>query len=199
MKLKLLFRTTLLLSCLVFFTHCKKDIEALLSQTSTITFINPTYTTISISFNGETKTIAPGGSVVFTGDADAYATGTASTSGQTSSGSQVGLMMTWSLVKYFPTGGDNINSTLNVGSDYFFLKMANQSTINIQKVYVNYGTSEQTVDNLLIPNNGVTYSIGYYKAYTNSSVRAENGATYWSWTSLGLPWSNNQAKTVTAS
>lgn len=199
MRLKMLSRTALLLSFVVFFSQCKKDIAALLNPTSTITFINPTFTTVDITFNGETKTIAPGTSVKFTGTADASASGSASTSGKTTTGSQVGLMMTWTISEYFPASNGNLDYTLNVGSNYFFLKVINQSpTLSIQKIYSNYGLVAQTVDNISIPNNGTTYYIGYYPAYTNSNVRAENGANYWYWNPLNLPFTNNQSKTLTA-
>jgi hypothetical protein len=198
MKLKTFFRTALLLSFIVFFSQCKKDLESLLNPNSTVTFINPTYTTISINFNGESKTIPAGGSAIFTGTANTSSYGSAQTSGQTTSGTQVGALMTWTISQAFPSGNGNIDYTLNIGSDYFFLKVINQSSVTIQKIYVNYGLVTQTLDNISIPNNGTTYNIGYYKAYTNSNVRAESGATYWYWNPLSLPFNNNQSKVLTA-
>ena len=198
MKLKLLLRTAVLLVCIVSLTQCKKEVEALLNPKSTLTVVNPTFTTMDISVNGEIKTIAAGGSAVFSGTPGVDAIGSASTSGKTTTGAQVGSLMTWNILEEFPASGDNLNLTLNVGADYFFLKLINQSLVSIQKVYVNYGLVSQTVDNISIPNTGGTYNLGYYRAYSNSNVRAESGSSYWYWNPLGLPYTNNQSKTLTA-
>jgi hypothetical protein len=168
-------------------------------QTSTITFINPAFTPIDITFNGQAKTAPVGGSAIFTGTANTAGTGTASTSGKTSSGTQVGLLLTWnSFTLTFPSAGTNLNSPLNVGGEYFFLKMSNTSGLTIQKVYVNYNTVSQTLDNISIPNNGITYNIGYYKAFSNSNVRAESGSSDWTWNTLNLTSTKNQTRTVQA-
>lgn len=167
------------------------------TTTSTITFKNPTYTKMTITFDNTTKIADPGQSVVFSGKPGTPATGQAKTSGVTSSNTQVGLLLSWNLNETFPATG-NRDVTLNVGSEYFFLKITNNSTKPINKVYVNYGLTNQTVDNVTLSNNGINYSLGYYKAFTNSNVRAENGNTYWSWSSLSLPFTINQSKTVIA-
>ncbi len=188
----------LLVTVLGTFTQCKKAIEDLVNPTSTIKFINSTYTTIDITFNSETKSIIPGGSVSFTSNVGSYATGNASTSGKTSIGTQVGLLMTWSLSETFPGRGVTNEVTLDVTPTYFFLKIQNTSTKSIQKVYVNYGLTSQTIDNISIPNDGGTYFIGYYRAYSNSNVRAESGTTIWNWSPLNLSFTTNQSKTVLA-
>ena len=64
------------------------------------------------------------------------------------------------------------------------------------KLYVNYGLTAQSQDGIIIHNDGKTYNTGYYSAYTNSNVKAENGATYWYWPTLNLPFANNQTFTV---
>lgn len=188
----------LLFTVLGVFTQCKKSIEDLINPDGTINFINPSFTTMSITFDGISYSIPPGGTASYKGKADRYATGNASTSGLTSSGSQIGLLMTWSLAYYFPAGGGTDDITLNVANDYFYLKIQNLSTKTITKVYSNYGLAGQTVDNLSIPNNGITYDLGYYRAYTNTNVRAESGTTFWYWNPVILPWSNNQTKTLIA-
>lgn len=193
------FATTLVLfSVMLLFTQCKKSIEDLVNPKGTLTVINPTFTTIDITVNGDYRSIAPGTSVKFSGTAYALATGTASTAGKTTSGNVVGSVMNWNINEYFPGDGGNLDLTLNVGSDYFFLKVQNVSTLSIQKVYVNYGLVGQTLDNISIPNNGITYSLGYYHAYSNSNVRAESSSSYWYWNPLNLPFGNNQVKTLLA-
>ena len=123
--------------------------------------------------------------------------GTATTSGKTSSGTTVGSTMSWTLNNTFPTSG-NLNSNLNVGGDYFFLKVKNASPKSINKVYVNYGLVNQTLDNVVIANDSQTYNLGYYKAFSNSNVRGENGTYAWSWNTLSLPFTQNQSFTVVA-
>lgn len=198
MKFKTLFTTALLVSITLLNTNCKKALEDIINPKGKIIYSNPTATTISLNINGETRSIAPGGSTEFTGTASALATGTASTSGKSASGSVIGKVMTWNINDYFPAGGGSIDYALNVGSEYFFLKVINVSTKVIQKLYVNYGLIGQTLDNITIPNDGLTYTLGYYDAYINSNVRAESGVTFWFWNPLGLPFTNNQVKTLTA-
>jgi len=177
---------------------CKKDIEDLFKTTSTITINNPTFTTIELTFNGQSRSIAPGGSVVFTEEEYSSAYGTATTAGYTTTGTQIGLRLSWTINDAFPAANNNRILTLNTDPDMFFLKIQNVSTKSIQKVYSNYGLAYQTIDNILIPNDGNTYSLGYYKAFTNSNVRAESASSYWYWSPLGLTFTNNQSKTLVA-
>ncbi|HTI10611.1 MAG TPA: hypothetical protein VL832_18710, partial [Puia sp.] len=163
---------------------------------TTLTYINDTYTTISMVANNQTQTIAPGASLVFTGTAGSSFSASASTSGKTSSGTQVGLLLSWTLSNTFP-GSGNFSTKLDAGSNYFFLKIINRSSLAMTKLYVNYGLQPQTLDNITIPNDGLTYNIGYYSAYTNSNARAENGNTYWYWSTLNLPGTLNQATILT--
>jgi len=168
-------------------------------QNSTITFTNPTFTPIDITFNGNTKTAPVGGSAVFSGSANTTSTGNASTSGKTNTNTLVGALITWdNITQAFPSSGNNINYQLNVGSNFFFLKMKNTSNFSLLKIYVNYNLQNQTLDNVTIPNDGNTYNLGYYRAFSNSNVRAESGNYYWSWSSLSLSNVNNQSTTLTA-
>ncbi len=167
------------------------------TSTSTITYTNASFTSINITINGVARTIAAGANVQYTGTPNAAATGTATTSGKTTSGTIVGNTISWSLANTFPATG-NANNTLNVGGDSFFLKVKNASSKPIIKLYVNYGLAPQTLDNVTITNDSQVYGLGYYKAYTNSNVRGENGTTYWSWNTLSLPFTQNQSVTLTA-
>ena len=190
----------LILVILSLFTQCKKSVEDLLgTQTSTVTFYNRAYTPVDITVNGVAKTIPAGGSVKYTANANESATGSATTSGKTATGSQLGVLMTWSWTSlFFPPGGGNIDYMLDVPSTYFFLNLKNVSTKNIQKVYVNYGYANQSTENILIPNDGLTYGIGYYLAFTNSNVRAESASGFWYWNPVSLSFLNNQSITLTA-
>lgn len=165
---------------------------------TSITYYNNTFTPVYITINGVSTTIPSGGSVIYDGTPGDYATGTASTSGQTSSGSRIGETIYWDFNDYFPQNGMQ-TVEINVSSDHFFLKLRNVSGYNIEQVYVNYGTAAQTFDNVYIPNDGVTYDIGYYQAYTNSNFRLLNasGSHFWFY-DINLPFTQNQSYTFSA-
>lgn len=165
---------------------------------STITFKNPIFTPIEITFNGETKNAPAGGTAIFRGLAGVNGSGNAVTAGKTSSGTQVGLSLTWQLNLNFPAANTNYDYTLNAGGDVFFLKIKNSASRPITKVYVNYGLQGQTVDNITLNNDGNTYYLGYYKAFSNSNVRGENGTYSWFWQNLGLSVAQNQSVTLQA-
>lgn len=167
--------------------------------TSTISFANKTYTTMTITFDGVTKDVDPGGTGVFTGTPNSTATGSAFTFGRTTSGTQVGSKLTWNLSNTYPATG-NLTTNLNVDAEYFMIYITNSSSKEISKVYVNHGLQSETLDNLSLPNNGTKYRIGYYKAFSNSNVRLESGTSFWTWTSanLALPFTVNQSVSLVA-
>jgi hypothetical protein len=165
---------------------------------SSITYKNDTFTPVDITVNSSSKTISPGSTTSFSGEPNAAASGSANTSGKTSQGTQVGLLMSWGFNDNFPASGNKIVN-LDIAGQYFFLRIKNNNaTTSFNKLYVNYGLVDQTVDNISIPNDGNLYNIGYYKAYSNSNVRAENGNLYWFWSSLNLPFSQNQSISIVA-
>jgi len=163
-----------------------------------ITYTNNTFTPVTLTINSQVQTIPVAHSVTVSGTAGVAYSGSAYTSGATGSGAQVGLKLTWTLDGTFPTSSSTV--ALNVTSDYFFVFITNKhATKTISKVYVNYALTSQTLDNISIPNNSVEYSIGYYKAYSNSNVRLEaSDGSYWYWSSLTLPGSTNQSVALEA-
>ncbi|MEO5592228.1 MAG: hypothetical protein ABIR15_03460 [Chitinophagaceae bacterium] len=167
------------------------------TTTTSVSYKNATFTDISITLGGTQKTITPGNSASFSGSANASFSASATTSGKTSNGTQVGSLLQWKLDGNFPVSGTK-NTDLNVAADYFFLKLINQSNKTISKLYTNYGLTSQTTENLSIASDGKTYFLGYYKAYSNSNVRAESGTTYWQWNTLSLTFTQNQSTLVTA-
>jgi hypothetical protein len=161
-----------------------------------VTFNNKVFTDITITLNGVTKTISPQGSVTYYGITGSSASYTASTSGKTSTGTQIGLLITWN--NSITLSGSNVSRDLIISNDKFFLYMKNNGTKNLNKIYVNYGLNSQTLDNVVIPNDNVKYRLGYYYAWTNSNVRAykEGTSTYLQWnqgTHFNFPWTNNQS------
>jgi PKD repeat protein len=161
-----------------------------------IKFNNPVFTSISVTLNSVTKTIAPGSSVTFSSVPGSSVYYSANTKGVTSTGTQVGLQMTWNGTLTL-TGGTT-SYDLNVPSSYFFIYITNNGTHTLEKLYVNYNLTSQTYDAIVIANNKVKCALGYYKAWTNSNVRMYwQGSTttyvYWNQgTHFTLPWTNNQ-------
>jgi len=162
---------------------------------NSITYHNNTYTPITITVNGSTATIPVAGNKTFTGSSGNSATGTASTSGETTSGTQVGLLITWTISNTFSSSAQTVN--LDINSSYFFLKLINSSAYTINKVYVNYGLTSQTLDNISVANSGTLFGIGYYKAWTNSNLYLMSGSIFWSY-NISLSFTSNQSYTFTA-
>jgi hypothetical protein len=167
------------------------------STTGVITYTNHTFTPITLTINSQVQTVAVGSSATVSGTPGTTYSGTAVTSGSTSGGTQVGLKLTWNLNGTFPSNSSSVS--LDVISDYFFVFITNNhASKTITQVYVNYGLTSQTLDNISIPNNGTKYGIGYYKAYTNSNVRLESPNSYWYWSTLGLHGTSNQSVSLAA-
>ncbi len=163
---------------------------------TTLTYTNNTFTQVYITVGGVQTTIPVGGQTSFTGTPGSLLSATAYTSGTTSSGTVVGETINWDLSDYFPTSG-TAYVDLNVSSTYFYLKISNTSSYDINKVYVNYGLSSQTLDNITVYNTGYTYGIGYYRAYTNTNLYLTSGSHYWNY-DLYLSFTTNQSYTFNA-
>jgi hypothetical protein len=150
--------------------------------------------------NSSQQTIPVSGSVTYTGTSGSAAVVTAYTSATTSSGTQVGALITWpSFTDYFPTGGNLTTEPLDVSATYFFLKMVNNdASQSVVSILVNYGLASQTTDNVIVPNNGNTYGIGYYLAFSNTEVYAVSSVSGNYWTSFPyIPNTLNASATVT--
>ncbi|HLZ87138.1 MAG TPA: hypothetical protein VKQ52_07860 [Puia sp.] len=145
-------------------------------STTKLIYVNDTYTPIAITVNGVTSSIAVGGSLTYTGTAGTQLSGAAHTSGLTSTGNVVGQVINWTISDQFPSSGSG-TKTLDVGSNYFFLKVNNTSMYTITGVYVNFGLVPQTFDNITFGYG--LFNIGYYPAYANSNVRCISGGFFW--------------------
>ena len=120
-----------------------------------------------------------------------------STSGKTSSGTQVGLLIVWSGT--WTPSTDNADTLIfNVPATYFFLKVQNHSAYTLENLYVNWGLTDQSYDAVVMASSTTTtYALGYYDAHTNSVIHLDNGAGLtWIWTygvNFTLPGTINQA------
>jgi hypothetical protein len=106
--------------------------------------------------------------------------------------------MQWNYTKDV-SGQSSASYNLVISPDYFFIYMTNSGTINLAPLYVNYGSAYQTMDNILIPNDGVRYRTGYYRAIDNLEVRMyQQGSAvsyvYWiEGNHFNLPFTSSQS------
>lgn len=165
-------------------------------------FQNMLYTDISVSVDGYgTKVIAPGETATFMIDRrDQVYHYEAETHGSTSNGEITGLVVEWSLTRDIV--GDSYTTYLITAEDLFFLKMRNTGYHDLHPLYVNYGLPAETEDNITIPGNGLTYNVGYYKAFGRTRIQADwldmpSDYTYWqNRVHFNFPWTENQSITL---
>jgi hypothetical protein len=166
-----------------------------------ITFNNPTYTPITINVSGfASRSIPAGGSTTYQVSGSSV-TFTASTSGSYSDGSPMALTMNWSGT--VTLSGSVTNYTLNVGTQYFFMYLSNNTGYTMNSIYSNYGNSSyQVIVSASIPSNNVKYNMGYHHALYNTQVRAFVTGGYYYWTNgvhFNFPNTSNQSVWFTAS
>ena len=172
------------------------------AASSVITFRNNTFTPVSITINGVGQTIPVGGTVAYTGLYGTIASGGASTSSSTPFGintadGTLGSVIVWNKNIPFPVS-DTLRDTLNVGRSYFFLRLVNNSAYGIIDYYVNYAFEYGSYYyDATIPNDGRTYDMGYYLAYSSSNVQTQNSKSGVVWKAVTLPFTENQTVTVT--
>ncbi len=168
-------------------------------ETTIVKFTNPAFTPITVTVNGTSQVVEVGSTVTFQGQAGTSLKYHAETSGKTTQGTQIGLLISWDGDDIYPTSGTK-TFNLSVSQDFFFLYIVNQSSRKTTKLLVNYGLQAQTTDNINIPNDKIKYRTGYYRAYSNSNIRleGENNAI-WNLSSsdLKLPNTQNQSYTFT--
>ena len=165
-------------------------------------FENMLYTDIRVEVDGYgSAVIAPGESVTFeiARDDRSYHY-EAETHGKSLSGEQIGLVVESSRTRNI--SGDSYTTHRITNEDLVFLKMRNTGHHGLQPLCVNYGLTDQTMDDITIPGNGVLYNTGYYKAFTNTRVQANwldmpSDYTYWEQGHhFNFPWKENQSVTL---
>lgn len=167
-------------------------------------FNNMLYTDIRVTVEGYgSRVIAPGETVTFSIDkSDGSYHYHAETWGTDANGERIGLIVDWNRTNNI--SGESYTTYLITYPDLFFLKMRNTGYHSLRPLYVNYGLSDQTVDNILIPANNVLYSVGYYFAHGSTRVQANwvdmpNDYTYWQQGQhFYFPWAQNQSVTLTS-
>jgi hypothetical protein len=173
------------------------------AQPLTVTFTNQVFTPISITVGSQrTKTISVAGSEQYYFILNpGTITFSASTSGKTDTGTQVGEQVLWQYTVDV-SGKTSASYNLTLSADMFYMYMQNNGTKNLAPIYVNYGLADQTMDNIQIPPDNLKYNIGYYKAHSNTEVRAYwvgEAGNYSFWkqgTHFTLPFTQNQSVTL---
>jgi PKD repeat protein len=145
-----------------------------------ITFTNPTFTPITINVAGfASQTIPVGGSKTFNVTTNTIVL-SASTSGIFSNGSPMALTIYWNSTITLSTSTTTVN--LNIGNQYVFLYLSNNSGYVLGPIYSNYGLSSQVTVNASIPSDNIKYSLGYHNALSSTQFRAyvpSGGYYYW--------------------
>ena len=166
-------------------------------------FNNMVHTPIVITVDSETYTIPVGGTLTLDFEANPgvvpyYAT----SGGKTSSDTDIGLQFEWDLdVDLTDMDYDFVD--LIIGQSYFFLQYQNNGGINLTPLYVNYGSADQTMDNIFLPNDNVKYNTGYYRANAGNEIRTywdDQSGTYWfstEGTHYSYPSGNNKLVLIT--
>jgi PKD repeat protein len=160
-------------------------------------FNNPTWTDIEIDVNYETKTIPVDGYVLYGQINNTLMSYEATTSGQTSTGDQIGLEIYWDTTEEPVNLSEYSSWSLVVPKEFVFFNVTNTGPDDLYPFYVNYGTTDQSVDYIIIDNDGATKKTGYYYANDNMEVRAykysnQTEYVYWYESDFVLPWENNQ-------
>lgn len=179
------------------------EVQVRLQTPFTFYLVNTTYTTMSITAQGQSpKSIMRGDTAAFVYSSNPGTVSfTATTSGITKQGNQVGLLLDWSNT-YEVSAKKSYLSRLVVSSEYFMLYLKNSGVSTFCNLKVNAGLQNETTDNILLPPDGVVYSIGYYKAFTNTEITMENqnssgDVIYWKYNEqFTLPFTENQSITL---
>ena len=168
--------------------------------TTDVTFYNNTFKDIRITVDYTEKIIESSGSVTFYGLEGNSVAYYAETSGQTTSGTQVGLLLYWD--NSIDLEGGTLDWDLNIGSDFYFMRITNNGTHVLTPLEVTQGLGDVMTENIVIPNDGVKYDIGYYEAYSETLVKGyfEDDPDSWVyWENFTFPGTVNQVKELTSS
>ena len=149
--------------------------------TTSIQYNNKAYTPIIITVNGTNLTIPVGGSASYTGTYNSTMSYTAYTYMTTVSGTQIGSQVNWGATKTFPSSGI-LSVDLDVDPSLYFLEAQDNSTsLSTQTIYVNYGSSPLNTINIIIPNDGMKYGLGYYSMVAGEDIHITSNPTGYTW------------------
>jgi len=114
----------------------------------------------------------------------------------------LGLDLSWSAFTVNVDSVTTYRQTFNVPSTYFLLKIRNTSTYTFYQFDVNYQTSYQISTSANIPSDGITYTLGYYNAFSSTVIYGHTSGltdpnyTWRNGIEFNLPNTNNQSITL---
>jgi hypothetical protein len=169
----------LILALLLFFFFIKPFFNK-----NSIEFKNNSASPIYIKLDGKIDTISALSSYIYTARAKSRVTVKPYTYWTNTKGTILGRRIEWTVDTVIHSDG-NFIYPLNVNTNYFFLKVINTSNANINYITVNGANPDQKdVVNIKIPNDGVTYYIGYFPVFYNTRIEIWNTTNYY------LQWNN---------
>ncbi|MFC2151155.1 PKD domain-containing protein [Bacteroidota bacterium] len=158
-------------------------------------FNNTNWTEMEITVDYDTKTIPVDGYVLYASIDNTSMSYYAETYGATTGGTQIGLLLYWDKTIDLNDASDRYPY---INKDYVFINVTNYGYDEFYPFYVNYGTTDQSVDYIIIDNDGIKKSTGYYDAFDYMEVRAYFQDDQYSWvywiegTHFNMPWADNQ-------
>lgn len=176
-------------------TEAKEDYITVLYPRTDITFRNNVFTDIDLTLGGKTYTVKKDDSITFEDYLGFEVSYNAETSGKTAGGQIVGLAVYWEGM--LELNGDKMAVDLDLARDYFYLFITNSGSHDLAPLYVNYGLSDQTVDNVIMKADGRQYRTGYYRANPGTVIRThwmDEHSSYTEWrqgTDFSLPFVKN--------
>jgi hypothetical protein len=153
-------------------------------EKNTIEFKNNSPAAIYIDLDGKTDTIAAQSSYNYSARKNSRIKTHAYSYWTNIKSEILGVKIEWEIDTVVHADG-NFTYPLNVKSNYFFLKVINNSNANINYITVNGNyASDKYVINTKVPNDGKIYYIGYFKILPATKVEMWNLNNYY------LQWTN---------
>ncbi len=152
---------------------------------------------MSVTIGDTSKIIPAGGSMPFFGlwGSDYYAS--TNISPIYYNGQSYGNYVSFNVYVVFPQGGF-MTQDIDVPSQYFFLQVINTSANTITSANINQNAGNGSYDyGLNITAGNSPYALGYYYAYSNSTVVLYSPAQTWTYNNLNLQFTPNQVVTLT--
>jgi hypothetical protein len=149
-----------------------------------IEFKNNTTTPIYMEIDGHTDTIRSLSSFNYKGTKNSRVKFKAYTYWTNTAGGLLGRKLEWNIDTVVHADG-NFTYPMNIASNYFMLKITNNSSADVNFITVNgedYGNKDEM--KIKIPNDGKVYNLGYYKIFTNTKIEVWNTSNYY------LKWTN---------
>ncbi len=182
-------------------TEAKDGYITVRNPRTDLVFRNNVFTDVNLTLEGDTRTLAAGDSITFNDFEGFETTYSAETSGKSTQGLIVGLAIYWQ--EKIVLNGTKMVVDLDLAKDYFYLYITNNGEHHLAPLYVNFGLPEQTIDNVVMQANGTRYQIGYYRAFSETVIRAnwmDDPTLFTKWvqgTDFSLPFSKNQVVYLT--